>query len=263
MVAIAFTLVSCSNQILPAATPTAQVTPLRIYATTATLPLVNAVTREYTRVQPTITFDVRSGNDGTSAAALAGGDALYLFTNHLPVDSPLWAAPIGQDGLAVIAHPANPITQLTTTELRDLYQGWIPNWRVLGGADTEVAVFSREAGSGTRAEFERLVMGDRRTTPSAQIAPSSAAMVQSVARTPGGIGYVSMSYLDETVTPMLINGVIPTPETVYTNRYPLRATLFVGGLREPPGAYRAFIGWLQGQEGQAIVGRHYAPLLRP
>ena len=60
-------------------------------------------------------------------------------------------------------------------------------------------ILSREDGSSTRAEFEKLLLGERLTTQSAQIAPSSAAMVSSVAQMPNSIGYVSMSYLDASV----------------------------------------------------------------
>src|SRR5262249_38879458 len=112
----------------------------------------------------------------------------YFVSNHLPSASPLWGAPIGQDGIAIIVHPDNPATGLSIQQLREIYQGRITNWKEVGGADIEISVVSREDGSGTRAEFEQAVMGDRRTTPNAQVTSSSAAMVQSVAAQPGSIG---------------------------------------------------------------------------
>jgi phosphate transport system substrate-binding protein len=162
----------------------------------------------------------------------------------------------------VIVHPENLLTDLTTEQLRNIYQGYISNWRDLGGTDLDVTVISREGGSGTRAEFEQLVMGERRTTLAAQIAPSSTAMVTSVATQAGGIGYVSMGYLDSRVRALSIDGVPLNVDTVYENTYPLRSTLYFIGLEEPQDDYRVFIGWVQSPEGQAVVARHYAPLLR-
>jgi phosphate transport system substrate-binding protein len=259
---LALTLASCSSQFVPASTPTSGVATLRVYATGAALPLLNDLIFYYSRANPTITFDVESGNYQVMLERLMQGGAPFLLTNHLASES-LWAAPLGQDGIAVIVHPSNPISGLTTEQLRRIYQGHVGNWRDVDGPDMEVVVVSREDGSGTRAEFERLVMGARRTARSAQIAPSSAAMVASVSRQPGSIGYVSMSYVDETVRAALVDGVELTPDTVYHNIYPLRSTLYIAGLNEPQDYYLNFIAWIQSQEGQMVVGQRYAPLLRP
>jgi phosphate transport system substrate-binding protein len=204
-----------------------------------------------------------SGNYTRFVELVINENTSYFLTNHLPADSPLWAAPAGQDGIAVIAHPENPIAGLTTEQLRRIYQGRIINWSEVGGQDLAITVISREEGADTRAEFERLVMGNRRTTQSAEIAPSSEAVVISAGREPGGIGYVSMSYLDTTVKAFTIDDIAPTLDNVYDNAYPLRSTLFIAGLEEPVDEYRAFIAWVQSPEGQAVVARKYAPLLQP
>jgi len=261
IVIVAFTFVSCSTPMIPATTPTSEVTTLRLYATTASAPLMNDLTASYSQLYP-YTFDIVTGNYESLLQGLNNGDIPYFLSNHLDEDIP-WAAPVGQDGIAIIVHPDNPLTDLTIEQLRSIYQGYVPNWSQLGGNDVEIRIISREDGSGTRVEFERLVMGDRRTTLAAQIAPSSSAVVSSVARLPGGIGYVSMAYLDASVQPLLIDGAAPTPDAVYDNTYPLRSTLYFVGLEEPQDEYRVFIGWVQSPAGQAVVARHYAPLLRP
>lgn len=269
LAAVAFTLVSCSSQMLPAATPTTTLTVLRLYATTPTIQLIHDLTSTYSRLNPSITFDVSTGNYEAMVQEVLRDDTAYLFTNHLDDEHPLWAAPIGQDGIAVIVHPDSDVTKLTTTQLRSIYQGWVNHWTDAGGQDGEIIVISRESGSGTRAEFEGLVMGSRRTTSTAQIAPSSTAVVTSVARQPNSIGYVSMSYVDDSVRALTLDSVEPTLENVSENVYPLRSILYVAGQREPGAEdemeahYRAFIGWVQSLEGQALVGKHYAPLLMP
>lgn len=263
LIIVVFVLVGCSNRMLPAATPTIPTAPLRLYATTSLIPLINSLTNAYSRVNAAVMFEVVSGN---YAAGLDGvtqdeGEA-YFFTNHLPLDS-LWVAPIGQDGIAVIVHPSNPVQALTIAQLRDIYRGRISNWSELGGADEEILVVSREDGSGTRAEFEQVVMGDRTTTPLAQIAPSSVAVVQSVGRASNAIGYTSMSYLEQRVRAIALNGVMPSPDTVFDNTYPLRCIIYIAGVREPDSHFRNFIHWVQSPDGQLVISRRYAPLLRP
>ncbi len=244
-------------------------TALRLYATTPTIPLIHNLTTAYTRLNPSISFDVTTGDYKTVVQEVLRNESAYLISTHLDKDSLLWAAPIAQDGIAIIVHPDNDISELTTAELRNIYQGWIDSWDDLGGHDGEMVVVSREDGSGTRAEFESLIMGARRTTPTAQIAPSSEAMVLSVAREPESIGYVSMSSVDERVRALTLDGAAPTLENVYDNIYPLRSIVYIAGQREPSADdeierhYRAFIAWVQSPDGQALVEQGYAPLLRP
>jgi phosphate transport system substrate-binding protein len=262
----AFTLVSCSTTIVPASTPTRDTVTLKLYATTPMIPLLHDLTAHYIQANPHFVFDSLTGNFQTMLNKLVSERSVYLLTDHLPEDrpgSPVLAWPLGQDGIAVIVHPDNLVVKLTAEQLRSIYLGHVSNWRDVGGSDVDITVFSREDGSGTRAEFERLVMGARQTTQSAQVAPSSTAMVESVAKAKGSIGYVSMSYMDDSVRALTIDDAAPTLDNVYGNIYPLRSTIYVIGMEEPEGDYRSFIYWIQSQEGQTVVAQHYAPLLRP
>lgn len=261
IVAITATLVGCSSRPLPAVTPTAPVESLRVYTTTAVYPLMADLTRAYSELHPMQRFDIRQGNYQVLLTQLQAGEITHFMSNHLSAASGLWAAPVGVDGLAIVVNPDVRITGVTLGELRAIYQGRITNWQDLGGARAEIVVLSRESGSGTRAEFDRMVMGYRQTTSNAMLATSSLHMMMQVAQTPGSIGYVSMGYVDAPARVLAVDGVLPTPQTVLNHRYPLRATLFVVGLGEPEGAYRAWLGWVQGLSGQAVVSGRYAPLM--
>lgn len=223
------------------------------------------MTTVYSGLNAGVRFETEIGSYHAVLDRLMLHENAYLLTNHLPLESQatlnLWAAPIGQDGIAIIVHPDNPVRALSSQQLREIYQGYIANWRDLGGEDREIIVISREDGSGTRAEFEEQVMGVRRTTQAAQIAPSSAAVIEIVARQPGCIGYVSMSYLRTSVNALALDGVMLTRQSVEQHTYPLRSTLFVVGQREPQNHERAFIGWLQSPAGQSLVSQYAAPLI--
>lgn len=255
------TLMSCSTPAVPASTPTTSSITLRLYTTTATASLSTELIDAYTRLNPTVRFESETGNYEVMVSKLLAGEMPYFLSNHLPQDSSLWGAPLGQDGIVMITHPANRVSSLSTAELRAIYQGHIANWRTLNGMDSAISVFSREKGSGTRAEFEELVMGTRQTTQAARVVPSTAAMLESVAALPGSIGYVSLSALSVEVKALAVGGIGPSLETVADNTYPLRATLYIVGLAEPETDYRAFIGWAQGPQGQGIIARLAAPLL--
>jgi phosphate transport system substrate-binding protein len=266
LVIVAFTtLVGCSSPGVPATMPDTSVQTLRLYATTATLPLVTDLTGSYG--DPQLNFETHSGNLRSALNSLLEGESSYLFTTHLPAPEAfpvtLWAAPVGQDGIAIIVNPVNSVDDLSLDMLREIYQGRISNWRDLGGQDSDLVIFSREDGSDTRAEFDRQVMGQRKTTLAARLIVTSSSMVEAVASTPGGIGYVSLAYLNPSVQALAIQGIIPDQASILANRYPLRSTLFVVGLTEPTATSRAFIGWLQSPTGQSVVARRYSPLVNP
>lgn len=264
IVVMTTTLVSCSSRGLPAATPTTIIDPPAIYATTATAPLVNDLLTVYLDrdmfAYAESAFYQTAMNYQSQLDQLYRGDVPYFATNHLALDSTLWAAPIALDGLAVIVHPDLGINNLSLEQLRAIYQGRVTSWAEVGGADLPITLFSREAGSGTRAEFDRMLLGFRDVSRQSRIAASSELMLQNVLRTTGAIGYVSMGYLADRLNPISIEGVFPHADAITGNAYPLRTTIYVVGLHEPEGEMRTFMGWVQGYEGQAVVGRRYAPL---
>lgn len=261
IVALTTTLLGCSSRPVPATAPPLPTESLQLYATTATVPLVNDLTTAYRETQFELSFETQTANYETSLENLYDDERQYILTNHLPPDSPLWAAPIGQDGIAIVTHPAINLRDITIEQLRSIYQGRTVKWNELSNNDGEIIVFSREAGSGTRAEFERMVMGQRQTTMNALVAASSQHMLESIASTEGSIGYVSSALLTNQVNTLAINGVQPSQDNIYNDRYPLRSLLYIVGAKEPTDHYRQFIGWVQSSAGQSVVARRYVPLL--
>jgi phosphate transport system substrate-binding protein len=270
VVAFTFTLVGCTQRVIPSATPALETRTLRVYATSASLPLLEDLTEAYSAINRDIAFEMETGSFREMLARLMTGETPFFLSTHLPPDeqqaAPLWAAPLAEDGIAVLVHPDNPVRNLTREQIRAIYAGELQNWRDVGGPDSPLTVFTREAGSGTRTEFEALVMGDRQTAPLARIAPSSAAMRASVASDPAAIGYLSTALLDPTVRALTVDGVAPSLATIADDSYPLRSFVYLIGLREPDGSepldldYRAFFAWAQGPDGQAVAAQRYASL---
>jgi phosphate transport system substrate-binding protein len=89
--------------------------------------------------------------------------------------------------------------------------------------------------------------------------PSSEAVVEHVARTPGAIGYVSTLWLKKAladgVRVLPVEGVLPTPDAVSNGSYPLAHLLYLAAVTEPIGEAREFAQWVLGPAGQTIVGR--------
>ena len=50
-----------------------------------------------------------------------------------------------------------------------------------------------------------------------------------------------------------IDGIAPSPQSSSSQDYPLTVPLYFVSPTEPQGEMRAFLAWLQSEEGQAIV----------
>ena len=78
-------------------------------------------------------------------------------------------------------------------------------------------------------------------------------MKTAVANDPYAIGYVSVGYMDESVTPIELDGVAPTLETVKSGQYQVARGLYSNTKGEPAGLARLFIEYLFTPEGQQIA----------
>jgi len=161
---------------------------------------------------------------------------------------------IARDGIAIVAHPDVPVSDLTVEQVRDIFSGKITNWKDLGGDDQNIIVASREEGSGTRAAFEEMVMGeDALIAASAILQASNGAIRTTVSTTPYSIAYLSFGYLDDTVKSISIDGVAPTEPNAADGSYPIVRPLNMLTNGEPAGMVKAFLDFILSEAGQKLV----------
>jgi phosphate transport system substrate-binding protein len=145
--------------------------------------------------------------------------------------------PIAFDGISVVVHPSNPLSNITMAELR---RAWEPaatrtvtQWRQVTprAPDMALQLFGPGTASGTFDYFNEAVNGDgdaSRTdyTPS----EDDNVVVQGVAGNPGAMGYFGYAYYEqnrERVKALSVDGVAPSPETIASGQYPLSRPMFV------------------------------------
>ena len=207
-------------------------------------------------------ISVAGGGSGHGIKAAGSGEVDIGQSSRNVKDSELLRYPdlvlfsIGKDSVAVVINSNNPLAgglDLSLDELGDIFSGEITNWRELGGDDHEIEVYTREEGSGTREVFTNYVLGDRSFVSSASVKPSNGEMRASVANNLYGISYVSLGYVDETVSAIVVDGVEAKIENVLNGRYPITRILWMFTRGMPSNLEAAFIEFIQGPEGQAVV----------
>jgi phosphate transport system substrate-binding protein len=187
-------------------------------------------------------------------------DAVAL--SELTLEPDWQATAIARDGVAIIVHPSNPLQGVGLLQLKDLFSGRADEWSEVGGAKIqgEVQPVSREAGSGSRAAFEALVMEEMPVTPRALLASSAQGVVDYVAAHPESIGYVSMALVTGEVKVLQIEGELPTPSSVGQGIYPLSRELWLVAMESPPESVEEFLEFALSPAGQQLVGQRYGRL---
>jgi phosphate transport system substrate-binding protein len=145
--------------------------------------------------------------------------------------------PIAFDGISVVVHPSNPLSNITMAELRHTWEpaaeGAITRWRQVNprGPDAPLQLFGPGTASGTFDYFTEAVNGDggaSRTdfTPS----EDDNVLVQGVASNAGALGYFGYAYYEqnrERIKALSVSGVAPSPETIASGDYPLSRPMFI------------------------------------
>ena len=125
---------------------------------------------------------------------------------------------LAYDGIAIIVHPDNPVSDLTLEQIAKLYTGEITNWKDVGGNDAEVVLIGREAGSGTRDGFESIT-GTKDKCQYRQELTSTGDVITAVSQNPDAIGYASLASVKDTVKALNVGGVTPSEATVKDGSY--------------------------------------------
>ncbi|WP_054661703.1 phosphate ABC transporter substrate-binding protein PstS family protein [Lacticaseibacillus camelliae] len=230
-------------------------------------PLVEAAAEQYQTDHTGVFINVQGGGTGTGLSQIQQGAVEIgnsdLFAEEKPGINAgkLVDHKVAVVGITPIANKQVGVKDLTVVQLRRLFTGEITNWKQVGGKDLPVVVVNRAQGSGTRATFERWVLGDRQPMPAQE--QDSTGMVRSiVASTPGAVSYVAFSYVDATVQALSLSGVKPTDQNVTTNDWPIWSYEHMYTKGQPKGLTKQFLAYIQSPQTQKrLVGKMgYIPI---
>ena len=159
------------------------------------------------------------------------------------------------DGLAVVVNPKNPVKALTVSQIADIYTGKISNWKQLGGEDAKIVVVSRDTNSGTYETFNELVLKKAAITKDAEYVGSNGQARTRVNTTKNAIAYVGLGFVDDTVKPLSVEGILPAAKSVSTGKYPIARPLymFTNGYPKMGSAVYNFVTLHLSKEGREIV----------
>ena len=163
---------------------------------------------------------------------------------------------LAYDGIAIIVHPDNPVSDLSLEQIAKLYTGEITNWKDVGGNDAQVVLIGREAASGTRDGFESIT-GTKDKCQYRQELTSTGDVITAVSQNPDAIGYASLASIKDSVKALNMDGVTPGEDTVKDGSYKVQrpfVLVTVEGKALSPVA-QAFFDYATSPDAAAIIAK--------
>ena len=184
--------------------------------------VIGALGEAFMEANSGVNFTYNPTGSGSGIQAVSEGRCDIGLSSRALKDSEVESGLVGTvlayDGIAVIVNPANTVEDLDIETIARIYTGEITNWSEVGGADAEIVLVGREAGSGTRSGFEELTETVDKCQYRQELT-STGDVITAVAQNPDAIGYASLASVKDSVKALKVAGVTPSEETVKDGTY--------------------------------------------
>lgn len=173
--------------------------------------------------------------------------------------------PFAVDALVFVVNANNPVDNLTTQQIQQIYTGKITNWSEVGGSDEEIIPFQRNAEAGSQTAMLKLVMKDlpMMDAPADYVRGEMGDLIEAVAAyddTSSAIGYTVYYYANdmkmaEGLKILSVDGVEPCADTIRSGKYPFLNNYYVltaANLADDDPT-KILYDWILSEEGQKLV----------
>jgi len=261
---------------------------IKIIGSNTVTPLSSVWAEDFMKANPKVSIAVSGPGSGAGIAALIDGMTDICQSSRTIKQSEIdqakakgvnpYEIQVASDGLSVVLHPSNPVSELTIAQLSAIYTNQITNWKEVGGNDAPIVVLSRDTNSGTHVFFkEHVVQMAGLPTQNTKLEygsnvlflPSTEQGVSEVARNSNAIFYPGLGYVTSQVKLVKIKktasdpSILSSEKTVLDGTYLIARPLLFYTNGVPTGIIKAFIDYCLSPEGQNKVTEvGYVPLAK-
>jgi len=150
------------------------------------------------------------------------------------------------------------IENLSDAQLCAIFDGSTKNWRELSAADLAIVPMARPD-TEVDAEVSRAgvaCLKELKLADTVKINASARDMATALAETPGSVGVTSTTVVEQSsgkVRSVALNGVAPSEANVVSGKYRLTRDTFLVLGAAPRAETKAFIDFVNGPEGRAVI----------
>ncbi|WGV26591.1 substrate-binding domain-containing protein [Halotia branconii] len=164
---------------------------------------------------------------------------------------------IAQDLLLVATNNSvKGVSNLSTKQLKAIYQGDITNWQELGGADAKIVVLDRPEDESAKKLLRKYYLGEEKTTTKAVILNKEGELIETLQNTPNSIGAFSLAYSLINKLPinhLSLNGVAPKAQNFASGQYQMVRHIGILWDKTPSTSTQGFIDFIASKEGETVL----------
>ena len=222
--------------------------------------VIGALSESFMAQNSGVTVNYNPTGSGSGITAVQGGTCDIGLSSRALKDEEksagLKETVLAYDGIAIIVHPDNPVSDLSVEQLAQLYTGEITNWKDVGGNDAEAVLIGREAASGTRDGFESIT-GTKDKCQYRQELTSTGDVITAVSQNPDAIGYASLASVKDSVKALNVDGVTPSEATVKDGSYKVQRPFVLVTMegKELSPAAQAFFDYAISSDAASIIAK--------
>lgn len=178
--------------------------------------------------------------------------------------------PIGREAFVFFVNSGNPVMNLSTSQIQDIYSGRITNWKEVGGSNEKIRAFQRPQDSGSQTMLQKLMEGrELMTPPKEDVVQGMGGIIAKTAQYrnyKNAIGYSFLFFATEMVKNnqirlLSIDGIFPDRDTIRSSEYPLGAEFYAVTAGSSNTNAERLIEWILSPQGQTLVQKTgYTPL---
>ncbi len=239
-----------------------------ISGATASYPLVSLLAQKYVKTHPhKLKFKIAQGGaqigvNDVAAGRVTIGDVSREAQTSDPAGLVFY--PIAKYAICVITNKANPLTNLTSSQVVSIFTGKIRSWSQVPGATASgtIDLISRTSVAGVLTSFQSLLLENKKVSTIATEEASEGLLKQQVENDPSSIGFVSNYQADlGGVNSVGYNGVACNQATAKSGQYAGIARFNEVTKGKAKGAAAAFIGWIRSSPAaRKIIASQWIPV---
>jgi len=250
---------SCSNQ------PGGEDQHLELTGSSTVAPLAAELGKRFEKLHPGVRVDVQTGGSSRGVADARRGlaDIGMVSRDLKPTEQDLQQFTIARDGICMIVHLSNKVTELTPEQVVGIYHGEITDWKEVGGDDGKILVVNKAEGRSTLELFLKHFKLVNSDVKASVVIGDNEQGIKTVAGNPFAIGYVSIGAAefdashDVAIKLLPLNGVAASVANVQNKTFPLARPLNLVTKTTPTGLAKQFIEFCRSSAVHDTIQEQY------
>jgi len=250
-------------------TETAQLSgAITISGSTALQPLMDQTIEKFNAKNPKVEISSQGGGSGTGLTQVLDGTVTIGDSDIFAEDkldktkaAELVDHKVVAEGFGIVVSKSLGVSNLTSAQIKDIFSGKVTNWKAVGGPDKEILLIHRTAGSGTRATFEKTVLGGDKASENDSLGvtqDSNGAVLTAMKSNDGAISYLGLAYMltkeaQDTISLVKLDGVSSDKANICDGSYKFWSWghMYTKGEAKEP--VKSFIDFVMSSDNKASV----------